>query len=341
MMPGAAVGEIANKLYDTTPGGIWEDIKKGIEMYGENPMNCVINLTYYPLSLTDVFTSNDGGGTRIWFGGYECNLTNTVYKLLAKNGFFKCGGITFHKYFKDKVYNWMNYECVRCFVDLPYCGRYEISLEKYWGKFVNIFYFIDLTTGGCEACLCYNTPTSGLGGYILDSFHGQIGTQVPITLTDFSGYANAQINTLLGGGGQAISQGGASIEQISGAAASGAVGNIVAGGIGTAVAGGVIGAKTVYGLQQNNINKFNETRGGATGMLNQYLNQTPTFIFEYSELDIPSDFYDKNGYPSNASGPISMFHGYLEVDTVKLSIPGATDTEKEKIRQLLLGGVYL
>ena len=235
----------------------------------------------------------------------------------------------------------MNYECVRCFVDLPYCGRYEISLEKYWGKFVNIFYFIDLTTGGCEACLCYNTPTSGLGGYILDSFHGQIGTQVPITLTDFSGYANAQINTLLGGGGQAISQGGASIEQISGAAASGVVGNIVAGGIGTAVAGGVIGAKTVYGLQQNNINKFNETRGGATGMLNQYLNQTPTFIFEYSELDIPSDFYDKNGYPSNASGPISMFHGYLEVDTVKLSIPGATDTEKEKIRQLLLGGVYL
>lgn len=339
-LSGTALAEISDKLYDVSPGGIWEDIKKGIEMYGANPMDSVVNLTFYPFDLTTVFT-HVNADTNVWFGGYQCALTNTVYKVLAKDGFFKCGGITFRKYFKDKEWNWMNYHNVRCFVDLPYCGRYEISLEKYWDKFINIFYFIDLTTGACEACLCYDTPTTGLGGKILDAFHGQIGTQVPITLTDFSSYANSQIQTLLGGGGQSVTQAGSSINQATSAAAAGSMASAAAGVAGAGIAGGIIGAKTVYGLQMNNINKFNETRGGSTGMLNQYLNQTPRFIFYYSKPDIPSDFYQKNGYPSNASGPVSMFSGYLEVDTVKISVPGATDSEKDKIRQLLLGGVYL
>lgn len=76
-------------------------------------------------------------------------------------------------------------------------------------------------------------------------------------------------------------------------------------------------------------------------MINQYLNQKPRIIFEYQDLDIPNNFHQMNGGPSNYSGSVSSFTGYLEVDQVKLQMPGATQSEKEKARALLMGGVYI
>ena len=76
-------------------------------------------------------------------------------------------------------------------------------------------------------------------------------------------------------------------------------------------------------------------------MLNQYLNQTPCFTLEVLEIDVPSNYYNMVGGPSNAGGNIGSFSGYLECDQVRLNVTGATETEKEKIRALLMGGVYL
>ena len=105
--------------------------------------------------------------------------------------------------------------------------------------------------------------------------------------------------------------------------------------------GGIHAANTVYGLSMNNINKFNQTRGGSTGMLNQYANQKPTFIFIYPELDIPDNFNKMYGTPSNYGGTVSSFTGYLEVDTIKLKMDGATESEKAKARNLLMAGIYI
>ena len=76
-------------------------------------------------------------------------------------------------------------------------------------------------------------------------------------------------------------------------------------------------------------------------MLNQYANQKPTFIFVYPEADIPSNFNAMYGTPSNAGGSISQFYGYFEADTVKLNVPGATESEKDKIRNLLMNGIFI
>ena len=76
-------------------------------------------------------------------------------------------------------------------------------------------------------------------------------------------------------------------------------------------------------------------------MLNQYLNQKPRFIFEYRELDIPDNFYEMNGGPSNYSGTVGGFSGYFEAEQVKLNMPGATQSEKEKARALIMGGVFI
>ena len=76
-------------------------------------------------------------------------------------------------------------------------------------------------------------------------------------------------------------------------------------------------------------------------MRNEYTHQAPAFIIEYPEKDIPGDFYDIHGGPSNYSGSVSSFKGYLECEQIQLRMPGATQAEKEKARALLMGGVYI
>ena len=200
-------------------------------------------------------------------------------------------------------------------------------------------YFIDTRTGSC--CCCLITSDNGLGGHLSDAYNGQIGTQLPVRMTDFANYANAQIQTLLGNGGQATNTGMSLTQAGAQAGMSGNAAGVVGAVGGAAAMGAVQGAKTVYGLAMNNINKFNQTRGGSTAMLNQYLNQTVCFTLEILEIDIPSDYYDLVGGPSNASGTVGSFSGYLECDQVKLNVKGATENEKNKIRSLLMGGVYL
>ncbi|MBO7734809.1 MAG: hypothetical protein J6S67_19775 [Methanobrevibacter sp.] len=325
-----AIQDISNALYDITPGGMWEDIKKGLDMFGGNPMDAVVSLMYYPLNLTTVFTQVESAPS-IWFGGYEHQLSQgTASKILFPDGSFSVGTVAIKPTFK----NWRDVYATKLFVDLPYCGRYELDPTKYYNKTVEVRYFIDTHTGGCVACLITD-------GHCYDQFNGQIGTQLPITLTDFSAYANAQINTLLGNGGQAVNS---AMQVGETGAKAGAMGNaigVAGAGVGAAALGAVHGAKTVYGLAMNNINKFNQTRGGSSAMLNQYLNQKVTFTFETLELDIPSNFYALNGGATNAGGRIGSFTGYLECDQVKLNIQGATESEKEQIRALLMGGVFI
>lgn len=341
LMTDGAVQEVSNALYDVSTGGIWENIKKGLEMYGQNPMDAVMSLMFYPLDLSSIFTYVSDTSS-VWFGGYMFQLQNhTAKKIIFPDGYFYCGGVTFTPKFK----NWRDTKATRIFIDLPYCGRYELDPAKYWGRHVNVVYYIDTHTGGCIACLVEGAQTATREGRCLDQFNGQIGVNCPITLTDFSAYANAQINTLLGNGGQAVNNGLNVGESGARALASGMGGTAVAGLVGAGATAGALGAiqgaKTVYGLAMNNINKFNQTRGGSTGMLNQFANQKPTFIFVYPETDNPSNFNAMYGTPSNYGGPVSSFAGFLEVDTVKLNMPGATEGEKEKVRALLMGGIYI
>ena len=116
-----------------------EDILKGLTMFGNNPIESVISLIYYPCDLSSVFT-NISSTNNIWFGGYNFqNMANSVYQVVYPNGYFYCGGVNFTPVYGSG--NWKNYKACRIFVDLPYCGRYELDPSKYWGKFVKIIYY--------------------------------------------------------------------------------------------------------------------------------------------------------------------------------------------------------
>lgn len=373
----AALYEISNNLFDydvTTLSGVWDDIKKGLEMYGSNPMECVQGLRFYPFDLTTIF-SNTQSQSYVYFGAYQLQLQNSsVHKVIYANGYKDLGSVTIKRTFKD----WRDFEpYTKLSIYLPYVGRYQLDLNKYYDKTINIRYYLDIRTGACCACLIAN-------GVLLDWFDGLIGTEMPITLTDYSSYAQNQINIIMRNAGIGITgegavgalgvkgvnaamnysageqgaafantyaaQGGGnaafSAAQSASAAAgkTGAVG--VAGSMGLMAAGmGVVALgvaeKTAFDMMRTGTAAYTKGRPGSSAMINQFLPQYPTFMFEIMEIDESPYLNELYGRPSNASGAIGDFSGYLEAEDVMLICPIATDNERQEIIDLVKSGIYI
>ena len=327
-----AIREIANGLFDTQPQGIWESIKQGIEMFGENPIQAVMGLSYWPFPLTEIF-SHVSSQRYVYFGGYQFNFEqagSSCHRIIYPDGYKT---IASTQMIRRRFNSWRDYEpYTKLYIMLPYIGTYQLDLSRYYDKVLEVRYYCDTRTNSVIAALIAN-------GTLIDYFNGQMGCTMPITLTDYAGFANAQIQTLLGSGGQAANAFGNGIAQAPAMAASGAA---LAGGFaGVAIAGAAVGAKTVYGLSQNNINDFNKTKGGSTSMINQFLPQKVTLIWEMMEDCAPSNYGQMFGYPSMKAGTLSNFSGYLKCQSVKIECPIATERERERLKQMLLSGVYI
>ena len=323
--------EIANALYDTDPSGLWHDIKKGLEMYGQNPIDAVSNLAFYPLDMTQILPN--ASQNFIYFGGYKFNMTNAVARVANPNGYKTLGTMTIKRSFKS----WRDYEpYTKLFIYLPYIGTYQLELSRYYDKATELRYYFDVTT---NTVLCALLADNKLTDY----WTGQMGVNMPITMTNFALYAQTQIQTLLGGIGGGIS-GGANMaagvqNAVKGGAATGAAAASLGVGAGLLVDATI--AKTAYGITQNNINNFAKTKGGSTSMLNEFLPQYPYFIFEVQEDCAPDNYGQIFGFPSMKSGRINSFGGFLKVHNVDLKVSGATESEREKILSLLMNGIYI
>lgn len=330
-----ALQEISNAFFDTDSGGITgivDDIIKGLRMYGNDVSQAIQGLMFFPIDLNQVFHSVQSQNY-IYFGGYQFQMQNSVNKIIYPNGYVDFGSFvlkpSFNNYRDHNPYT-------RLYVYLAYCGWMELDIDRYLGKTVSIRYYLDTRTGGVLACIFAN-------GVLTDYQNGQMGVQMPITTTSYTDFANAQIQTLLtfGNGQMSNAQ---NIAQMGGQLASEGVA-MGAIGVGATALGGIglgVGAtKTLYGLTQNNINNFNKTKGASTSMLNLYLPQECMFLFEIQESDETPNERGLQGYPTNASGQIQSFSGYLEVDAVNLVCSGATDNEKAQIVAQLKSGVII
>ena len=323
--------EIANALYDTDPSGLWHDIKKGLEMYGQNPIDAVSNLAFYPLDMAQILPNSSQNF--IYFGGYKFNMTNSVARVANPNGYKTLGTMTIKRSFKS----WRDYEpYTKLFIYLPYIGTYQLELSRYYDKATELRYYFDITT---NTVLCALLADNKLTDY----WTGQMGVNMPITMTNFALFAQTQIQTLLGGIGGGIS-GGANMaagvqNAVKGGAATGAAAASLGVGAGLLVDATI--AKTAYGITQNNINNFAKTKGGSTSMLNEFLPQYPYFIFEVQEDCAPDNYGQIFGFPSMKSGRINSFGGFLKVHNVDLKVSGATESEREKILSLLMNGIYI
>lgn len=354
--------EISNALFDydvTTLSGLWDDIKKGLEMYGSNPMEVVQGLRFYPFDISEIF-SDTSSDPYVYFGAYKLDLNNgNVLKVYHPNGYKTLGTVHLYRTFKD----WRDFEpYTKLSIYLPYIGRYPLQASRYYDKDVEVRYYVDIRTGLCCACLIGD-------GILLDWFDGQIGTEMPITLTDYSSYAQTQINTILRNAtmgaaaegtiiGTGIKETKHAMQLAKGAeeareqplksslaaqtATVGAVGATVGG---YAAAGGLVlagmGIKTAYDLMKTGTSAFTTTKGSSSSLINSFLPQYPTFMFEIVDIDESPFLNELYGRPTNASGRIGDFSGYLEAEDIMLICPIATDTERQEIIDLVKSGIYI
>lgn len=328
IVPLSVLYEIANSLYDTDPNGLWEDIKKGLEMYGQNPIEAVSNLSFYPCDMSTILPN--ASQNYIYFGGYKLNLTTgSVARVANPNGYKTLGSMTIKRSFNS----WRDFEpYTKLFVYLPYIGTYQLELARYYGKLTEIRYYFDISTNTIVCCLMADNK-------LTDYWTGQMGVNMPITMTNFALFAQTQIQTLIGGIAGGVNTG----ANILGGAtkAAGATLGAASMGVGAGVMIDAQIAKTAYGVTQNNINNFNKTKGGSSSMLNEFLPQYPYFIFETQEDCAPENYGALFGYPSMKAGKINSFSGFLKVQSVDLKVSGATESEREKILALLMSGIYI
>lgn len=317
-MDNGNLADITNKLF-TDDETILQNVIDGLKLYGVNPMDSVIDLTYYPFDITQY--ASDSPQTYVYMGHYKLDLESSVNKIINLNTVIDCGRVNYPITYG----NYKDYEpYTELYVYLPYCGLKKLNICDYIGKTMGIKYGVDLTTGACESFILSD-------GRIIDRVSGQMGVRQFITSMDSAQYASNVANSILNMGGNTISTG------------IGAIGNVASGNVGGALAnvGGFAlgGGKGLMSFKNAVENVQYKTRGGATSMLNQFDIQYPYFIFVYSKV-YECDDIDIVGKPSNTKSKVNNFRGFLKCADVKLE-SFASETEKQMIETLLKNGIYI
>ena len=308
---------------DFFSSNFWDDIKDGLKYYNNNYMSAVSSCIYFPFDISSIFDLVPVNF--VGFGSYQHDVTGYGISRIAFNKGVKDLGETF---IRPTFNNFLDFAAVEIYLFLPYIGFVQLQTDKYMGKTLKIQYSIDIHSGECSALLFAN-------GTLMDTYDGQIGIVNPITSEDLAGYAQAQISgikTALGsvaGGGISGAMAGAK-----GGAYGAAAGAIVGSGLGAVNAG-----LTAYGLMNMKPQLFSS--GGYSGALGANLPQYAFLVFAIHETEEPANLIQTHGKPSNKSGNVGSFSGFLSVNSVNLYCGNATDEEKQEILQMLYSGIII
>lgn len=311
----SALREIANTLY-STDDTIIEGIKKGLYQYS-NPIDSIIDLSYYPFDVTSLL-HNTVPQSYVNFGAYRVELNNSINRIVYSNGYIDCGATPFYPTYK----NFIDYEHTAIEVWLPYIGMKSLDPVKYMGHTIHVRYYIDFHTRGCTCCILADD-------LLVDTFEGIIGICQPISAINYTDFANSTINTLVGGANGVIGGVTSGLTGGYGGAVSGAI------GIDTAL------MQTATSLATNKAINHAQTKGNVGADTGGHLPQYVFFRFTYETPIEPKNLIAMYGKPSNQSGRLSSFGGFLQCNVVDLECGRATESEKNEIISLLKLGIRI
>ena len=244
------------------------------------------------------------------------------------------------------------------YVQLPYCGTYQLSVQKYINKTVKIQYAVDIFTGACTALIYANN-------ILLDSMDGMIGSQRPVTGRTAAnmlqaitrGSASVAAGTAAGvkggmalaGAGEAVFAGGPGIAALgigAGTQTAVAANALAASGIAIGAAGAGIGAVAGVDAMYKAKNAYADppmaSRGQYSGNLGMFANQKVHFIVAIRHNYRPENELDIMGYPSGRGGKIGSFSGFLKSSCVYLAdgFIGSVQ-ERNEILEMIAKGIYI
>ena len=328
-----------------------DDIAKGIFLFGENPMDSIISLRFYPLNLQNLVTYNQH---HIMFGRWDTRLSNyyiTSSNIICLNlGQFSFNDVLVSHDFRDYE-PYTEYQLY-----IPFCGVVDVAAYECVDTILSIKMIIDLTTGACTAVVFTNSVPYK---YI----DGMIGIEVPVTGRDMSSYANTVMGAALAGAGFGSRPGKSAYQgqqerknlalegqQIAyenkmwdvgegfGAVATKAGGMSVALGA-SFIAGGALLFGTAAALTNAPKAQMAGSNTPACGLAKPLY---PYFIVTRSDTWIPENYNELYGRPLNKGGVVGDFTGFSKFADIKAeNISNATPEEVKLIIDLLQSGVYI
>lgn len=249
---------------------------------------------------------NTSNGITLQLGGKQLNgvIVNPITNQYQEVDF---GSIAINEYYGSFL-DYAPYTKIKIF--LPFSGFYDINTDNVMDGTIHLKCNIDIMSATCMWII----SVTGKGGLnsVLYQYPGNIGGDIPITATDYSGRITTTINTAVRVAGDLIAK------DYVGAATS-AVGGITE-------------------IAMSKPSKGNG--GGTTGSLGAMSPNVPYLIIERPVANIPDNYGDTVGYCSDASLILGEATGYMKIKDVHLENMGyATADEIAEIESLLKEGV--
>ena len=297
---------MSNCLY-VTDSNVIDAIKEGLWLWGNNPIDFLVDLYYIPFSLSDFYTL---GSANVKFGTYTFPNAGAFSIVTDATG----TRVTLFNTFFSPIYgDWRDYAYVSYDLYLPFIGFVPLDASRYVGKTVKCEMMFDVTTHNIRYYLYAN-------GIVTDRFDGSVGINMPIMSSDQVNKAKMDIQNTKDAAGN--------IGNTLGAIATGDIGGAISGIIESAQSmAAVAGQKTPQTVT-----------GGFSSSMNIY-----DIKYAYLRISENKHYYPGNlnavyNYPSYYIGPLSALSGYCELEDVQLN-SSCTESEYDAIKQLLKEGV--
>lgn len=305
--------KISNVIFNSNAGEM-EDLLKGLEMYGNNPIACITDLYYTPIDLSDFIDATITNSVK--FGSYLAEPSGLSVSQINFNHGIKTLANTFiHGQYGD----WRDTYVVRYKLYLPFVGIVDLDANKYVNRTLTIKVTYDLRSHNMKYYLFADSK-------LLQTYEASLGVNMVIMGNDTSAKASQNIQSMLG-----MAHGTTSL-----ALSVGAPVNPV--GIASSIGDMAMNVGSAI------LNMTKEAPTTITGNVSpaSACNDIfyPYLIIETQEHDYPSLLVNKFGMPCNVVNRVGNSKGFTIADNINLE-GNMLDAEKKEIISLFKGGVII
>lgn len=313
IIDGNSVDDLGSLLWSGDQSFL-DSVLKSFELYGEKPINGIINLMLFPFDVRE--KTGATGNETIKIGRYNTQIA--AYRLPTNaKAIYDFGSFKWEKEF-DNFLDFEPFTTAELYV--PFFGMFPLQNSHFIGKTIDIKVAVDFITGAAT-CIIY-VSDRGIRHPVIYK-NATLGIQIPVTGDDVSGRVNTILNNAMG-----------VVPDVTNMAKSAVTKDI--GGL----AKSAISAE-VHTFGADAVPTMYQTAGASTPECSLYLPKKPYIILYTPEIVASENYNNCVGYATFEDVTIGDCQGFCKFDNIDLSNIIATDTEKAQILSALTGGVYL
>lgn len=313
---------LANFLWNADES-IFTEIVNGLKLFGENPINGIINLRLYPF---DIAAKLSATGTQKIVIGRTNTGVDGIRLPENSNAIIDVGECTFFRNFR----NFLDYEpYTHAQLYIPYVGTIPIPTSEFMGHTIKCKLIVDMVTGACTAVVFKNDMP-------MIYQQGVLGIDIPITGDNAVAYANSVLNGVIGaipGLQQTAGHAGQTAKSAIGGKPSAGLSNI-----GYAAGGAASATMSLYeGFAQGTMY---QSSGSSSPSCAIWTPQKPYFIVSRPIINAPDNYGAVVGYACEYEDTLSNVKGFTVCTNPKIGF-AKSQIENDMINQYLESGVYL